>query len=70
MAGGHQEQNVRRISERVSCMLGRAVGLYTEGKFEEAINVYLEIIKINPNLPEAYHTIGAIYEEVCVVYVY
>ena len=56
--------NVTRITRKVSLLLGSAVGLYTRGNFREAINVYLEIIKLNPNLPQVYLTLGLICEEV------
>ena len=61
-----KDSQVRRISGKVSQMLGTAVELYTEGRFKEAIDIYLEIIKINPNLPEVYLTLASICEEVCI----
>ena len=64
MSEKRPESQVRRISGKVSHLLGAAVESYTEGKFKEAIAIYLEIIKLNPNLPEVYLTLASICEEV------
>ena len=67
MSEKHKDSQVRRISGKVSSMLGAAVECYTDGRFKEAIDIYLEIIKINPNLPEVYLTLASICEEVCII---
>ena len=62
-----KDPSTRQISEHVSHLLSAAVGAYTEGDFKTAIEIYLSIIKIKPNLPEVYLTLATIYEEVCFI---
>ena len=37
----------------------------TARSYEPAIALLLEVIKSSPNLPDPYHTLGLLYEQVC-----
>ena len=52
-----------KASPLVQHMLGEATMKYANREFQKAIGLLLEIVRIAPGLPHAYHTLGLIYEE-------
>lgn len=42
--------------------LGEANLLYSTGKFPDAIQLLKDVIRINPMMPDAYHTMALVYE--------
>ncbi|KAK9844168.1 hypothetical protein WJX81_006772 [Elliptochloris bilobata] len=54
----------RGIPEDVARRLGEANLLYASGDYEPAIALLLEVIQSSPNLPDPYHTLGLLYEQV------
>jgi general transcription factor 3C polypeptide 3 (transcription factor C subunit 4) len=42
--------------------LGEANVLYAIGKFDEAVEVLKEVVRIAPNVPDSYHTLGLLYD--------
>jgi tetratricopeptide (TPR) repeat protein len=53
----------KRIPEKISRLLGQAHVEYMLGQQDSAIEIFRNVIKEMPHLPDPYHTIGAIYEE-------
>ncbi|KAA6383503.1 MAG: putative transcription factor IIIC-gamma subunit [Streblomastix strix] len=53
----------KRVPEKVSKMMGEAVGLFIEQKFSAAIAQFHDIIRAAPTLEEPYNILGIIYEE-------
>ncbi|XP_076887573.1 uncharacterized protein LOC143537758 [Bidens hawaiensis] len=58
---GRRKGSKRKISPEITRKLGDATLHYAHGRYEEAIPLLKEIIKISPNLAEPYHTLGLIY---------
>ncbi|DBA78961.1 TPA: hypothetical protein ACH3X1_008835 [Trebouxia sp. C0004] len=50
------------IPEEVNRKLGEATLHYASGRHAEAITLLLAVIREAPNLPDAYHTLGLLYE--------
>ena len=44
-------------------LLGEATMQYAYRQFQKAITLLLEVVRVAPGLPHAYHTLGLIYEE-------
>ncbi|CAM6088014.1 unnamed protein product [Calypogeia fissa] len=42
--------------------LGEANVLYAIGKFDEAVEVLKEVVRLAPNVPDSYHTLGLLYD--------
>ncbi|BBN06711.1 general transcription factor 3C polypeptide 3 (transcription factor C subunit 4) [Marchantia polymorpha subsp. ruderalis] len=51
-----------RLTPEVAKMLGEANLLYAMGKFEEAVELLKECVRIAPNVPDSYHTLGLLYD--------
>ena len=47
----------------VQRMIGEATMKYAYREFQQAIQILLEVVRVAPGLPHAYHTLGLIYEE-------
>ncbi|PRW60262.1 general transcription factor 3C polypeptide 3 isoform X1 [Chlorella sorokiniana] len=54
----------RDIPEAVSSLLGEANLLYATGQHHEAIAKLMDVIRMSPNLPDPYHTLGLLHEAV------
>ncbi|GAB4822338.1 hypothetical protein N2152v2_009384 [Parachlorella kessleri] len=54
----------RDLPEEVAAKLGQANLLYASQKHEEAIALLMEVIRLAPNLPDPYHTLGLLHEAV------
>ncbi|KAI7842713.1 hypothetical protein COHA_003644 [Chlorella ohadii] len=54
----------RDIPEAVSVLLGEANLLYATGQHHEAIAKLMDVIRMSPNLPDPYHTLGLLHEAV------
>ncbi|CAK8567105.1 unnamed protein product [Lathyrus sativus] len=58
---GRQKGSKKKIDEKISRMLGDANIHYANRRYEMAIAVLREVVKLEPNLPESYHTLGLVY---------
>ncbi|CAL5212588.1 unnamed protein product [Lathyrus oleraceus] len=58
---GRQRGSKKKIDENISRMLGDANIHYANRRYEMAIAVLREVVKLEPNLPESYHTLGLVY---------
>nr|KAJ0210758.1 hypothetical protein LSAT_V11C400208630 [Lactuca sativa] len=61
---GRRKGSKRKISPEITRQLGDATLLYAHGRYEEAIPILREIIRVSPNLPDSYHTLGLIYNAI------
>ncbi|PSC75147.1 general transcription factor 3C polypeptide 3 isoform X1 [Micractinium conductrix] len=52
----------RELPEAVTSKLGEANLLYATGQNQEAIGKLMEVIRLAPNLPDPYHTLGLLHE--------
>ncbi|PIA39223.1 hypothetical protein AQUCO_02700419v1 [Aquilegia coerulea] len=60
---GRQQGSKTNLTPQVKMKLGEANVYYAKRKHEDAIRVLEEVITLAPNLSEAYHTLGLVYEE-------
>ncbi|XP_051178392.1 uncharacterized protein [Lolium perenne] len=60
---GRTKGKRNKCSPEVIKKLGDATLLFTENRFREAIPILHEIVRIAPNLPNAYNLLGSIYRE-------
>lgn len=51
-----------KYTEELSSLIGKANEAYLSGKFEKAANMLLQVIHKEPRVPEAYATLGIVYE--------
>ncbi|OWM77222.1 general transcription factor 3C polypeptide 3 isoform X2 [Punica granatum] len=58
---GRRKGSRKKIDPEVSRMLGDATLHYAHGRYEEAISVLNEVVRLAPNVPDSYHTLGLIY---------
>lgn len=54
----------RDVPEAVAAKLGQANLLYAMQQHHEAIALLMEVIRLAPNLPDPYHTLGLLHEAV------
>ena len=52
-----------RVSPHVQHLIGEATLKFAFREFQQAIELLLEVVRMAPFLPHAYHTLGLIYEE-------
>ncbi|KAL2633355.1 hypothetical protein R1flu_004834 [Riccia fluitans] len=52
----------KKITPEVAKMLGESNLLYAMGKFEEAVSLLQECVRISPNVADSYHTLGLLYD--------
>jgi general transcription factor 3C polypeptide 3 (transcription factor C subunit 4) len=52
------------VPEAVVAKLGQANLLYAMQQHHEAIALLMEVIRLAPNLPDPYHTLGLLHEAV------
>ncbi|PIN06618.1 hypothetical protein CDL12_20824, partial [Handroanthus impetiginosus] len=60
---GRRRGSKNKANPEVTRKLGDATLHYAHGRFEEAISVLKEVIRLAPNLSDPYHTLGLIYTE-------
>ncbi|KAL8471983.1 hypothetical protein ACS0TY_029281 [Phlomoides rotata] len=60
---GRKKGSKNKASPEVTRKLGDATLYYAQGRYEEAIIVLKEVIRLAPNLSDSYHTLGLIYKE-------
>lgn len=58
---GRRKGLKNKLSLEVTRKLGEANLHYAHGRYEEAILVLKEVVRLAPNLPDAYHTFGLVY---------
>ena len=51
------------VTPQIQRMIGEATMHYAYREFQSAITLLMEVIRLAPGLPHAYHTLGLIYEE-------
>ncbi|KAI4378286.1 hypothetical protein MLD38_015784 [Melastoma candidum] len=59
---GRKKGSKKRLSPEITQMLGNSTICYAYGQYEEAISVLNQVVKLAPNLPDPYHTLGLIYD--------
>ncbi|KAH9781975.1 general transcription factor 3c polypeptide 3 [Citrus sinensis] len=55
---GRRKGSKNKLSPGVTKMLGEASLQYAYGNFEQAISLLKEVVRLSPNLPETYNTLG------------
>ncbi|XAR55675.1 hypothetical protein NMG60_11035825 [Bertholletia excelsa] len=58
---GRKKGSKNKLSPEVTRKLGNATLHYAHGRFEEAIHMLKEVVRVAPNLPDPYHTLGLVY---------
>ncbi|GAU33824.1 hypothetical protein TSUD_221620 [Trifolium subterraneum] len=58
---GRQKGSKKKLDEKLSQMLGDAYLHYANRRYETAISVLHEVVRLESNLPESYHTLGLVY---------
>ncbi|KAI8569494.1 hypothetical protein RHMOL_Rhmol02G0283400 [Rhododendron molle] len=58
---GRRKGSKNKLNPEVTRKLGDATLHYAHGRYEEAICVLKEVIRVAPNLSDPYHTLGLIY---------
>lgn len=58
---GRRKGSKNKLSPEITRMLGDATLHYAHGSYEEATSVLHEVIRLAPNLPDPFHTLGLIY---------
>ncbi|KAF5205805.1 General transcription factor 3c polypeptide [Thalictrum thalictroides] len=61
---GRRQGSKTNLTPEVRMKLGEANVYYAKRQHEDAIHVLEEVITLAPNLSEAYHTLGLVYEEI------
>ncbi|KAG5520301.1 hypothetical protein RHGRI_033015 [Rhododendron griersonianum] len=61
---GRRKGSKNKLNPEVTRKLGDATLHYAHGRYEEAICALKEVIRVAPNLPDPYHTLGIIYSEI------
>ncbi|KAL3513257.1 hypothetical protein ACH5RR_025974 [Cinchona calisaya] len=60
---GRRKGSRNKVSPEITRKLGDATLHYAHGCYGEAIRVFYEVIRLSPNLPDPYHRLGLIYNE-------
>ncbi|KAH0983695.1 hypothetical protein GBA52_010872 [Prunus armeniaca] len=55
---GRRKGSKKKLTPDITRRLGEATLHYVHGHYEEAIPILAEIVKLAPDLPETYHTLG------------
>ncbi|KAK4573981.1 hypothetical protein RGQ29_031780 [Quercus rubra] len=58
---GRRKGSKNKLSPEITQMLGDATLHYAHGHYEEAISTLHEVIRLAPNLPDPYHTLGLVH---------
>ncbi|KAI4356966.1 hypothetical protein L6164_000943 [Bauhinia variegata] len=59
---GRRKGSKNKLSPQLTRMLGDATLHYAHGRYEEALCVLHEVVRLAPNLPESYHTLGLVHK--------
>ncbi|TQD85392.1 hypothetical protein C1H46_029080 [Malus baccata] len=59
---GRRKGSTKKLTPEINRMLGEANLHYAFGRFEEAIPILTEVVKKAPDLPDSYHTLGIIHD--------
>jgi general transcription factor 3C polypeptide 3 (transcription factor C subunit 4) len=51
-----------RLSPEVTRKLGEANLFYATGRFDEAVELLKEVVRLAPNVADSYHTLGLLYD--------
>ncbi|KAL8153018.1 hypothetical protein V2J09_010778 [Rumex salicifolius] len=60
---GRRKGGKNRVSPEVSKKLGDATLHFAHGRYEEAISVLIEVVRLAPVLCDPYHTLGLVYKK-------
>ncbi|KAK2648210.1 hypothetical protein Ddye_015699 [Dipteronia dyeriana] len=60
---GRRKGTKNKLNPQVTRLLGEATLHYAHGRFEQAISVLNEVIRVSPNTPDSYQTLGLVYKE-------
>nr|POF19849.1 general transcription factor 3c polypeptide 3 [Quercus suber] len=60
---GRRKGSKNKLSPEITRMLGDATLHYAHGHYEEAISTLHEVIRLAPNLPYPYHTLGLVHNQ-------
>ncbi|XP_028782473.1 general transcription factor 3C polypeptide 3 [Neltuma alba] len=58
---GRRKGSKNKLDPQLTRMLGDATIHYAHERYEEAISILHEVIRLAPNLPDSYHTLGLVY---------
>ncbi|KAF2317271.1 hypothetical protein GH714_019237 [Hevea brasiliensis] len=58
---GRRKGSKNKLSPKITKMLGDATVLYAHGRYEEAISVLNEVVRLAPHVPDSYHTLGLVH---------
>ncbi|KAA8542715.1 hypothetical protein F0562_023786 [Nyssa sinensis] len=58
---GRPKGSRNKLSPEVTRMLGEGNLHYAHGRYAESISVLNEVVRLAPNLPDTYHTLGLVY---------
>ncbi|KAF7824751.1 general transcription factor 3C polypeptide 3 [Senna tora] len=58
---GRRKGSKNKLNPQLTRMLGDATLHYVHERYEEAISVLHEVVRLAPNLPDSYHTLGLIH---------
>ncbi|XP_043690462.1 general transcription factor 3C polypeptide 3 isoform X2 [Telopea speciosissima] len=61
---GRRKGSKNKLSPEVTRKLGDATLHYAFGRYEEAISVLKEVVRLAPNLPDSYHTLGLVHNAI------
>ncbi|KAF2317273.1 hypothetical protein GH714_019262 [Hevea brasiliensis] len=56
-----RRKSKNKLSPKITKMLGDATVLYAHGRYEEAISVLNEVVRLAPHVPDSYHTLGLVH---------
>ncbi|XP_048500140.1 uncharacterized protein LOC104894179 isoform X2 [Beta vulgaris subsp. vulgaris] len=58
---GRRKGSKNKLSLEITKKLGDATLHYAHGRYEDAISLLTEVVRLAPNLPDPYHTLGLVY---------
>ncbi|XP_030473262.2 uncharacterized protein LOC115690903 isoform X2 [Syzygium oleosum] len=60
---GRRKGSRNKLSSEITRMLGDATLHYARGNYDEAISISSQVVRLAPNLPDPYDTLGRIYDD-------
>ncbi|KAL5843128.1 hypothetical protein ACOSQ4_009086 [Xanthoceras sorbifolium] len=60
---GRRKGTKNKRNPQITRLLGEATLHYANGRFEQAISVLKEVVRVAPNLPDSYQMLGLVYKE-------
>ncbi|XP_012078857.1 general transcription factor 3C polypeptide 3 isoform X2 [Jatropha curcas] len=58
---GRRRGSKNKLSPEITKMLGDGTVLYAHGRYEEAISILNEVVRLEPRVPDSYHTLGLVH---------